>query len=82
MSPIRVLLVDDDALVRSGLRIMLGGAERIDVVGEADDGRAALAAVDAHRPDVVLMDLRMLRSTASPRPACCAASPHRPPCWF
>ncbi len=59
MSPIRVLLVDDDALVRSGLRIMLGGAERIDVVGEADDGRAALAAVDAHRPDVVLMDLRM-----------------------
>jgi DNA-binding NarL/FixJ family response regulator len=59
VSPIRVLLVDDDALVRSGLRIMLGGAERIDVVGEADDGRAALAAVDAHRPDVVLMDLRM-----------------------
>ncbi len=59
MSPIRVLLVDDDALVRSGLRIMLGGAEQIEVVGEADDGRGALAAVDAHRPDVVLMDLRM-----------------------
>ncbi len=61
MSPIRVLLVDDDALVRSGLRIMLGGAEQIEVVGEADDGRGALAAVDAHRPDVVLMDLRMPR---------------------
>jgi DNA-binding NarL/FixJ family response regulator len=56
---IRVLLVDDDALVRSGLRMMLAGAERIEVVGEADDGRAVLAAVDRHRPDVVLMDIRM-----------------------
>jgi DNA-binding NarL/FixJ family response regulator len=56
---IRVLLVDDDALVRSGLRMMLAGAERIDVVGEADDGRAVLGAVDLHRPDVVLMDIRM-----------------------
>jgi DNA-binding NarL/FixJ family response regulator len=56
---IRVLLVDDDALVRSGLRMMLAGAERIEVVGEADDGRAVLGAVDRHRPDVVLMDIRM-----------------------
>ncbi|ADB54060.1 response regulator transcription factor [Conexibacter woesei] len=56
---IRVLLVDDDALVRSGLRMMLAGSERIEVVGEADDGRAVLAAVDRHRPDVVLMDIRM-----------------------
>ncbi|MBB4661291.1 response regulator [Conexibacter arvalis] len=56
---IRVLLVDDDALVRSGLRMMLAGAERIEVVGEADDGRGVLAAVDRHRPDVVLMDIRM-----------------------
>ena len=56
---VRVLLVDDDALVRSGLRMMLTGAERIEVVGEADDGRAALGAVDRHRPDVVLMDIRM-----------------------
>lgn len=59
MSAIRVLLVDDDALVRSGLRMMLSGAEGIAVVGEAGDGREVLAAVDAHRPDVVLMDLRM-----------------------
>jgi DNA-binding NarL/FixJ family response regulator len=59
-APVHVLLVDDDALVRSGLRMMLAGAaERIDVVGEADDGRAVLAAVDRHRPDVVLMDIRM-----------------------
>jgi DNA-binding NarL/FixJ family response regulator len=57
--PIRVLLVDDDALVRSGLKMMLSGAEGIAVVGEADDGRGVLAALDRHRPDVVLMDLRM-----------------------
>ena len=59
MDVIRVLLVDDDALVRSGLRMMLAGAERIELVGEADDGRAVLGAVDLHRPDVVLMDIRM-----------------------
>jgi DNA-binding NarL/FixJ family response regulator len=58
-APIRVLLVDDDALVRSGLRMMLSGSPRVEVVGEADDGRGALAAVDRHRPDVVLMDIRM-----------------------
>jgi DNA-binding NarL/FixJ family response regulator len=56
---IRVLLVDDDALVRSGLRMMLAGAEQIEVVGEVDDGRGVLAAVDVHHPDVVLMDIRM-----------------------
>ena len=56
---IRVLLVDDDALVRSGLRMMLAGAEAIEVVGEAGDGREVLGAVDLHRPDVVLMDIRM-----------------------
>lgn len=56
---IRVLLVDDDALVRAGLAMMLDGSEGIAVVGEAGDGREAVAAVDAHFPDVVLMDLRM-----------------------
>jgi DNA-binding NarL/FixJ family response regulator len=55
----RVLIVDDDALVRSGLRMMLGGSDAIEVVGEAGDGSEALAAVHVHRPDVVLMDLRM-----------------------
>lgn len=59
MDVIRVLLVDDDALVRSGLRMMLAGAPSVEVVGEADDGRGVLAAVDLHRPDVVLMDIRM-----------------------
>jgi DNA-binding NarL/FixJ family response regulator len=56
---IRVLLVDDDALVRSGLKMMLAGAKEVEVVGEADDGRGVLAAVVRHRPDVVLMDIRM-----------------------
>jgi DNA-binding NarL/FixJ family response regulator len=56
---IRVVLIDDDPLVRSGLRMLLEGAEGIEVVGEADDGRGALGAVDRHRPDVVLMDIRM-----------------------
>ena len=56
---IRVLLVDDDPLVRSGLRMLLAGADTLTVVGEADDGRGVLAAVDLHRPDVVLMDIRM-----------------------
>jgi DNA-binding NarL/FixJ family response regulator len=56
---IRVMLVDDDALVRSGLKLMLAGAAQIEVVGEVDDGRGVLAAVDSQHPDVVLMDIRM-----------------------
>lgn len=54
-----MLLVDDDALVRAGLRMILSSAEDLEVVGEADDGARAVAAVRAHRPDVVLMDIRM-----------------------
>ena len=59
--PVRVLVVDDDALVRAGLTMMLDGAEGIAIVGEAADGDEVPAAVDAHGPDVVLMDLRMPR---------------------
>ena len=58
---IRVLIVDDDALVRSGLTMMLSGAPQIQVVGEASDGRGVLPAIDLHHPDVVLMDIRMPR---------------------
>ncbi|MCY4727920.1 response regulator transcription factor [Nocardioides sp. STR2] len=56
---IRVLLVDDDPLVRSALTLMLGGQPDIEVVGEAPNGEAGLAQVAEHRPDVVLMDIRM-----------------------
>jgi DNA-binding NarL/FixJ family response regulator len=56
---VRVLLVDDDQLVRAGLTMMIDGAEGIRVVAEAADGAGVPAAVEAHFPDVVLMDLRM-----------------------
>ena len=56
---IRVLLVDDHAIVRSGLKAVLGAAPDIDVVGEANDGREALAQVERLHPDVVVMDLTM-----------------------
>jgi len=57
--PIRVVIVDDDALVRGMLTLMLDGADGIVVVGEAADGATAITAVDRHLPDVVLMDIRM-----------------------
>ena len=57
--PIRVLLVDDQALVRAGFRLILDAHDGIEVVGEASDGDGAVgAAADLH-PDVVLMDIRM-----------------------
>lgn len=56
---IRVLVVDDEALVRSGLRLILEAAGDIVVVGEARDGAEAVAAVERLRADVVLMDVRM-----------------------
>jgi DNA-binding NarL/FixJ family response regulator len=59
--PVRVLIVDDDALVRAGLSMILGGAPDVVVVGEAADGVEVLPAVAQARPDVVLMDIRMPR---------------------
>ncbi|HEV2797098.1 MAG TPA: response regulator transcription factor [Nocardioides sp.] len=56
---IRVLLVDDDPLVRSALALMLGGQSDIDVVGEARNGQDGVALVGELDPDVVLMDIRM-----------------------
>lgn len=56
---IRVLLVDDDAIVRAGLRLMLGGAPDIELVAEGADGSEVPALVAAHGPDLVLMDVRM-----------------------
>ncbi len=53
------MLVDDDPLVRAGLRMILSSSEELEVVGEAADGADAVATAQAHRPDVVLMDIRM-----------------------
>jgi DNA-binding NarL/FixJ family response regulator len=56
---IRVLIVDDDPLLRAGLKMMLGGAPDIRVVGEAGDGGGVQGLIDRLSPDVVLMDIRM-----------------------
>src|ERR1039458_2157498 len=56
---IRVLLADDHTLVRAGIRALLEKLPGVEVVGEADDGRAALKLVKLYRPDVVLMDISM-----------------------
>ncbi|MGW4075418.1 response regulator transcription factor [Streptomyces asiaticus] len=57
--PVRVVIVDDDQLVRMALRLVIDGEPDLTVVAEAADGDAALTVVDEQRPDVVLMDVRM-----------------------
>jgi DNA-binding NarL/FixJ family response regulator len=59
--PVRIVIVDDDALVRAGLRMLLGGDAGLVVVGEAADGLEAAAVIDRSDPDLVLMDIRMPR---------------------
>ncbi|WP_306337458.1 response regulator transcription factor [Streptomyces sp. KL118A] len=57
--PVRVVIVDDEQLVRLALRLVIDGEPDLTVVAEAADGDAALTVVEEHRPDVVLMDIRM-----------------------
>ncbi|MGJ3508881.1 response regulator [Enemella sp. A6] len=58
---IRLLVIDDDPLVRGGLQLMLGGDADLQIVAEGSDGDEAVALVTEHSPDVVLMDIRMPR---------------------
>ncbi|MFF8679407.1 response regulator [Streptomyces sp. NPDC015140] len=57
--PVRIVIVDDEQLVRMALRLVIEGEPDLTVVAEAADGDTAIAVVDEHRPDVVLMDVRM-----------------------
>jgi DNA-binding NarL/FixJ family response regulator len=57
MKPIRVLLVEDHALVRAGFRALLQGLREIEIVAEAGNGKDALRSVEAHQPDVILLDI-------------------------
>jgi DNA-binding NarL/FixJ family response regulator len=59
VSPVRILIADDQALVRAGFRMILDAEDDIDVVGEASDGRQAVEMARRLAPDVVLMDIRM-----------------------
>ncbi|MFB9233979.1 response regulator [Plantactinospora siamensis] len=76
--PVRVLIVDDDALVRAGLAMILGGVPDLTVVAEVADGDEVLSAVAAHRPDVVLMDIRMPRVDGLTATETLRARPHPP----
>ena len=76
---IRVLLVDDDPLVRAGLRLMLRSAAGIEIVGEAHDGAAAVAAAADLSPDVILMDVRMPGTDGVTATAQITARPDPPP---
>ena len=58
---IRLVIVDDDAMVRTGLRLILGGDADLEIAGEAEDGVVGLEVIAQTRPDVVLMDIRMPR---------------------
>ena len=77
-APIRVLVVDDDPLVRSALRLVLGADPAVELVGEAVDGVDARTLVASLRPDVVLMDVRMPREDGITATAQLLARPDPP----
>ena len=62
---IRVALIDDQTLVRQGIRGLLTLSDKVEVVAEADDGDGAVELVEQHQPDVVLMDMRMPRMSGA-----------------
>jgi DNA-binding NarL/FixJ family response regulator len=78
VTQLRVLLVDDDPLVRTGLAMILGSAPDIEIVGQAGDGDEAVGAVRACAPHVVLMDIRMRRMDGITATAAVTALPNAP----
>ena len=81
VSAVRVLIADDQALVRAGFRMILDAEDDLDVIGEASDGAEAVELARRLAPGVVLMDIRMCRSsTGSRRPAASSRSTARRPC--
>ena len=63
IEPIRVILADDHAVVRTGIRMFLDGTQEIDVLAEAEDGEAAKELISAHLPDVAILDIQMPKAT-------------------
>ena len=78
MAAVKVMLVDDDALVRAGLALILGGAPDLEVVAQASDGADAVVRAREVRPDVVLMDIRMPVMNGLDATERLMASPHPP----
>ncbi|MDN3310403.1 response regulator transcription factor [Microbacterium oryzae] len=75
---IRVVLVDDQALFRAGIRMVVASQPDLEVVGEAGDGQEAIAVVRATRPDVVLMDIRMPVMDGLAATSCILTEPNPP----
>lgn len=79
MQPVRVVLADDEPLLLAGLRTVLEAGGAVAVVGQAEDGRGLLRAVDEHRPDVVLADVQMPGMTGLEALRVLCARPDAPP---
>ena len=75
---LRVLIADDEPLIRAGLRLILDGAPDLSIIGEADDGESAVQLAAELRPDVVLMDIRMPRTNGIAATKCIVEGPKPP----
>ena len=78
---IRVLIADDQRVVRDGLAMLAGLIDGVEIAGSASDGEEAVRLAVTHRPDVILMDLRMPGMDGIVRPRSCASGSPPPGCW-